>query len=147
MAEGGPVNAPIDLDLSLSVTGLVTLDAGAPQRIAESRYFPMRPGWASRVESLRVVQGSAADCYEVELRDLADHPDTPGWVMCQAGFRWNGVSHDWKPLTFYAGAPTDWPTGLVSWRSVEQWGPGPRGYTMPGPVWQLSVRTRAVAHG
>ena len=132
----------MEIELTLSATGLLTLDdPSVPQIIARSQYVHVPPWRGEVCEDLSVVAGSFAERYYVHLHSWFDQAEL-GWIGCKAELQWDNMRHPIKPLAFYRRAATDWPTGLVSWQSAYQFDPD-RG-TLPGPVWQLAVRTVAV---
>lgn len=85
--------------------------------------------------------GSAASLYRLDLIPL-ESPET-GWVTWRARLSVNAESMgDWVPLSWYVGAPADWPSGLARFPEVH----GPqlpgRRYDENGPrgVWSLAAR-------
>lgn len=76
-----------------------------------------------------------ADCVRVDFEGFEAAPAF-GWVQGKVQLAINSWSMGWQPVTFYAGAPTDWPSGLASWHQTHNWDDSP----LPPPVWQLALR-------
>lgn len=89
------------------------------------------------------VYGHANHMYEVTL--TLQESLEPGWLTARAQLTVNNTNiggREWRPLTWYVGSPTDWPTGLVRFPEIF----GARditradGHELPRQVWILGVR-------
>jgi hypothetical protein len=87
------------------------------------------------------LSGSAADLHRLELWDIEELPNE-GWVTCKASYQYNWMSGGApRPLTFYVGHPTDWPSGLVSFSvPVQESSPTPPYGFVQGPVFTIAAR-------
>lgn len=77
--------------------------------------------------------GSAAALYRVRLHQVESPED--GWVSWRAALDINNENMGDLPLSWYVGAPSDWPSGLV--RYPERHGPvipAGRGRSSPGGI-------------
>lgn len=107
---------------------------------AESRLAELTDGAENRLV-LDPMYGAANSWYQVFLRPA--EAAEAGWTTWRARLVIDnsqiGYPHD-LPLSWYVGAPADWPSGLARFPE----GHGPRTHTFPdgGPrgIWTLAVR-------
>jgi hypothetical protein len=97
--------------------------------------------WASELSvTLDPQYGSAASLYRVYLAAPLPSPED-GWVSRRAQLIVDNIAYGWLPLSWYAGSPSDWPSGLA--RYPDRYGPQLPGYPYetagPRGVWTLAV--------
>lgn len=89
--------------------------------------------WSSAFQLTRIVTGSAAARYHIVIAGVTDAP-WRGWKMCRIALEWDSMFGGWQPAVFYAGAPTDIPSGMAHYSFA--WGDK----DIPGPQMILTVR-------
>lgn len=73
---------------------------------------------------------------QIGFQEFAPTP-YPGWVSGRVKLTIDNQWFDWRPITFYAGSATDWPTGTACWQQRYNFDVADNG---PPPVWQLALR-------
>ncbi len=93
--------------------------------------------------TLEPAYGSVAALYRVQLITCPCAEE--GWTTTRARLEINNGNFGWLPLSWYAGTPHDWPSGLA--RFPEAYGPQLPGHPydtrMPRGVWTVAVNRSA----
>ncbi len=92
------------------------------QRMAAGQ-MPVEPGISCQLNLGQIVSGNASNWYVVHL-EFIEEDVVPGWINARVRYEVNAQSfgRGWLPVTWYAGEPTDWHTGLVRAALVEHTG-------------------------
>lgn len=143
-----PARTSEQLEMVLFVTGYRHFMTLAPppegamlgaQRAAEERWTlreneTFGHGWR-HTRDLRPVLLYPADSVRIGFEGF-DAAPAFGWVTGRVRLSINCWDMGEQPMTFYAGAATDWPTGLASWHQAYNFDDSP----LPPPIWQLALR-------
>ena len=131
------------LEFTVYATNLGSIGTNGPMMMAQAIHEIDLDQWTVyEVANFRPLSGSAADYHRVQLSEFTELPER-GWMSLEVGYTYNySYTVGPKPLTFYTGEPTDWPTGLVSFSIPVAW-TDPGKPQEQGPVFTVAVRRMA----